>query len=426
MDVIIDYIKQYGLDFLLIINEMSPFLLLGLLFAGLLKVFLPETFIAKYLHKSNFSSSLNATLLGIPLPLCSCGVLPTGIALHKNGASKGATNAFLTSTPQTGVDSILVTYAMLGLPMAIIRPIVALVSGLLSGLVTNHLTKGEEEEERKLAKEPITCADEPQTFWEKVIEVFRYAYLTFLADIAKYLLWGLLAAAMLSVLLPDEFFTSYVGQGIWGLLLILFASMPLYVCATASVPIAAVLMAKGVSAGAVLVFLMAGPATNVAAFTLIGKSLGKKSLIAYLSTIIISALGFGLLIDAFLPKEWFSFTDTLSEGHCLTVDSTTFWLRTLSSLILLGLIIYLFIKKKMAKEEKQSLARGERMYLVPDMSCNHCKRAIEGAFGKLDVVERVEVNLAHKTLLLQGSITKEEVQTIVEELGFTFSGEQEQ
>ncbi len=422
---IIELIKQYGIDLLLIINEMSPYLLLGLLFAGLLKVFLPETFIAKYLHKSNFNSTLNATLLGIPLPLCSCGVLPTGIALHKNGASKGATNAFLTSTPQTGVDSILVTYAMLGLPMAIIRPIVALVSGLLSGLVTNKLTEGEEEALEVSPKERISCAEEPTSLWEKILEVFRYAYLTFLADIAKYLVWGLLVAGLISVLLPNEFFSSYVSQGIWGLLLILLASMPLYVCATASVPIAAVLMAKGVSAGAVLVFLMAGPATNAAAFTLIGKSLGKKSLIAYLGTIIVSALGFGLLIDAFLPKEWFSFAEALSGEHCLIPDSSTFWLKTASSIILLTLIIYIYIKKQMAKQETQSLSKGERMYLIPDMSCNHCKKSIEGAFGKLDTVEQAEVNLAQKTLLIKGSISGERVQEVVEELGFTFSGEQQ-
>ncbi len=422
MDIIIDYIKQFGIDLLLIINEMSPYLLLGLLFAGLMKVFLPETFIAKYLRQSNSRSALNATLLGVPLPLCSCGVLPTGIALYKNGASKGATNAFMTSTPQTGVDSILVTYAMLGLPMAIIRPIVAFISGWISGLVTNQLTKGEEIEELATPETKITCAEEPKTFPEKVGEVFRYAYLTFLADIAKYLVWGLLAAALISVLLPDEFFSSYVSQGIWGLLLILLASMPLYVCATASVPIAAVLMAKGVSPGAVLVFLMAGPATNAAAFTLIGKSLGKKSLIAYLGTIIISALGFGLLIDTFLPKEWFSLTNALSGEHCLTSNSYTFWLQTASSLALFLLLTYIFIKKYQAKHSEQEHVQGESIYLVPDMSCNHCRKTLLGAFEKEDKVEHIEVNLAHKTILIQGTITEEEVKHIVEGLGFTFGG----
>ncbi len=422
MHIILDYIQQFALDFLLIINEMSPYLLLGLLFAGLMKVFLPETFITKHLSKSNFSSALKATLLGVPLPLCSCGVLPTGIALHKNGASKGATNAFLTSTPQTGVDSILVTYAMLGLPMAIIRPLVAFFSGIISGIVTNKLTADEAQDSVQEQSTRPTCAEAPKAFTEQILEVFRYAYLTFLADIAKYLVWGLLAAAMISVLLPDTFFSSYIGQGLGGLLLILLASMPLYVCATASVPIAAVLMAKGVSAGAVLVFLMAGPATNAAAFTLIGKSLGKKSLIAYLGTIIVSALGFGLMIDAFLPKEWFSFASTHLSGHCLTPSSTSFWLQTASSILLLGLIIYIFIKKQMAKEEIQSLEKGERAYLVPDMSCNHCKKSIESAFDKLENVKRVEVNLAHKSVLIKGTITPAEVKEQVEGLGFTFEG----
>lgn len=159
MNQIILYFKDFIVDFFLILNEMSPYLLLGLFFAGLLKVFLPDSFINKYLQKRNTKSVVNATILGIPLPLCSCGVLPTGISLYKNGASKGATNAFLTSTPQTGVDSILVTYAMLGLPMAIIRPIVALVSGVFSGIVTNKVTKNESTEEEKHS---ISCSNIPQ------------------------------------------------------------------------------------------------------------------------------------------------------------------------------------------------------------------------------------------------------------------------
>ncbi len=254
MNEIYIYIRQFFIDFFLILNEMSPYLLLGLFFAGLLKVFLPEKFIAKYLRKSNLKSAVNATLLGIPLPLCSCGVLPTGIALYKNGASKGATNAFITSTPQTGVDSILVTYAMLGFPMAIIRPIVALISGILSGIITNKLTRNEAQNAENITANKITCAAPSPSLLQLWVEVFRYAYFTFLADIARWLVIGTIIAALISVLLPTDFFTAYISAGIAGILLILVASMPLYICATASVPIAAVLLSKGISPGAILVF----------------------------------------------------------------------------------------------------------------------------------------------------------------------------
>ncbi len=423
MDLLLDYLSKYTTDLLLIINEMSAYLLLGLLFAGLLKVFLPEQFIIKYLRSSNTRSAVNATLLGVPLPLCSCGVLPTGIALYKNGASKGATNAFLTSTPQTGLDSILVTYAMLGLPMAIIRPLVAFISGVISGIVTNELTKTEAKDEGKeLETKTFTCTEETKSLSAKIVEVFRYAYLSFLSDIAKYLVWGLLAAALISVLIPNEFFSSSLTSGIWGILLILLASMPMYICATASVPIAAVLMAKGVSPGAVLVFLMAGPATNVAAFTLIAKTLGRKSLIAYLGTIITSAVGFGFLIDAFLPKAWFMSMTAMTDEHCLQPSQLMFWLKTMASVILILLLSYIFIKKWWAEGQEQTLEKGERAFLVPDMSCNHCKKSLEGAFAPLKDVISCEADLAHKSLLIQGAITEDKIQKVVEGLGFTFGG----
>lgn len=418
------YVKQFLFDFFLILNEMSPYLLLGLFFAGLLKVFLPEKFIAKYLQKSSFKSAVNATLLGIPLPLCSCGVLPTGIALYKNGASKGATNAFITSTPQTGVDSILVTYAMLGFPMAIIRPIVALISGILSGIVTNKLTKNENQNATPQSANKITCAEAPKTLTQRWIEVFRYAYLSFLADIARWLVIGTLIAALISIILPTDFFTAYISTGIVGILVILFASIPLYICATASVPIAAVLLSKGISPGAILVFLMAGPATNAASFTLIGKTLGKKSLIAYLLTIITAAIGFGLLIDAFLPAEWFKILD-IEKIHNCTVNSSKFWIQTLSTTILVGLIAYIYINKNIKKRKKMTIAKDERVYKVPDMSCNHCKKSVEGAFNGLENVEKVEVDLAHKTVLLKGSIADDKVAETITGLGFTFEGKVE-
>ncbi|PVX52507.1 hypothetical protein C7377_0830 [Balneicella halophila] len=423
MTNIYQHIQQFFIDFFYILNEMSPYLLLGLFFAGLLKVYLPEKFISKYLRKSNAKSAVNATLLGIPLPLCSCGVLPTGISLYKNGASKGATNAFITSTPQTGVDSILVTYAMLGLPMAIIRVTVALISGVLSGIATNLFTKKENRVKVTVEKKTISCATEVKASgFSRIAEVFRYAFLTFLSDIARWLVIGILVAAFISVLLPDAFFTNYISSGILGIALILVASMPLYICATASVPIAAVLMSKGISPGAILVFLMAGPATNVASFTLIGKTMGKKSLIAYLATIIGAAVGFGILIDTFLPREWFTI-ENLSHNHVHGGEQGwIFWLQTISTIILVGLILYIYIQKHIEKTKPMTHSKDSSIYKVPDVSCNHCKKSLEDAFSAFESVQEVNVNVPKKTLLIKGAITDETVEKIVKERGFTYEG----
>lgn len=421
MAEILNYTQQFFIDFFLILNEMSPYLLLGLFFAGLLKVFLPDTFITKYLRKNNARSAINATLLGVPLPLCSCGVLPTGISLYKNGASKGATNAFITATPQTGVDSILVTYAMLGLPMAIIRPVVALISGVLSGIVTNKITQKEELKKTVQPTKKIKCAEPKQSILQRWVAVFRYAFLTFLADIARWLVIGTLLAALISVLLPDDFFANYISKGIVGILLILVASMPLYICATASVPIASVLLSKGISPGAILVFLMAGPATNAASFTLIGKTLGKRSLLAYLATIIGAAIAFGLLIDIFLPLEWFQIED-FTQTHIHNEGSLLFWLKTLSTALLICLILYIYISKIIERRKPMKQTVNATIYQVPDVSCNHCKKNLEEAFNALESVENVEVNLAKKILIIKGEISAKEVEKLVKERGFTYEG----
>jgi len=279
-----ELIKEYFIALFNLTADMAPYLLLGFLFAGILKVFLPTNLMNKYLGKNSFSSVLNASILGIPLPLCSCGVLPAGISLNKNGASKGASVSFLISTPQTGVDSILVTWSMLGLPFAIIRPIAALFTGLFGGLLTNKIEK--EDVHSAQTETNVSSIKQKASFKE----IFRYAFVEMLNDIAKWLIIGLLIAAFIEVLLPDNFFQDFKISGILGMIIILAASIPLYICATSSVPIAAVLLLKGISPGALLVFLMAGPATNAAAITVIGQNLGKKTLAIYLTSLIVGYL----------------------------------------------------------------------------------------------------------------------------------------
>ncbi len=447
MDITL-YIKQFFIDFIQILNEMSPYLLLGFLFAGILKVAIPQKFIDKYMGQRNSRSVLNASLLGIPMPLCSCGVIPTGISFYKSGASKGSSVSFLISTPQTGVDSILVTYSLLGLPFAIIRPIIALVTGYVGGMLANRYDKKENGlvqnrsiEEESYDKDCSTdsnqncgCGDSCETKIEtkhsKIYSMFKYAFVDFLQDISKWLVIGLLLAALISVALPDDFFANYVGNDIIGMLVILIASVPLYICATSSVPVAAVLLMKGVSPGAALVFLMAGPATNAATITVLNKVLGRKTTYAYLLSIILGAFVFGLLIDYTLPREWFTLKGLHShmgahEGHF----SLPLWLQWGSSISLTLLIINGYIQKIILKRkttDDSTLVDETNNYLISvlGMSCNHCKNSVEKHIGALKNIDLAEVNLEQKRLHISGkgidlAIIKKEL----ESLGFEYGGE---
>lgn len=406
--------------------EMAPYLMLGFLIAGILYGFFPKAKVQKYLGKNDIRSVINAALLGIPLPLCSCGVIPTGVSFHQNGASKGAAVSFLISTPQTGVDSIMVTYSLLGLPFAIIRPIVAFVTGVFGGWYTNRLVKKNPVEEGTI--HPITEDVVYASLWLRIKGMIKYAFVDFLQDIMKWLVIGLVIAAAISVALPDDFFTNYIGNDYLSILIVLAASVPLYVCATGSVPIAAVLLMKGLSPGAALVFLMAGPATNAATIAVLGKSLGKRALIAYLTSIIGGSILFGILINEFLPWSWFQVIDI----HGAHNHGLPFWLKLSSTIVLTLLIMNGFIKKYFVKKKPQSCSCGtdnctttmEKTYVIKGMTCNHCKMSVETNLKKIDGIDIVSVNLENKTATVSGTnYSESEIKKIVDGLGFEFGGE---
>ena len=209
-------IIAYFVELVGLVNEMSPYLMMGFFFAGLLRVLFPRKLITRYMGQRNFRSVLNASLLGVPMPLCSCGVLPTGIGFYRNGASRGPTVSFLISTPQTGVDSILATYALLGLPLAIIRPVVALLTGIFGGLLGNGV------DHKDIPDAPGEVADD-NGHPRSVRELFRYGFVELLQDISKWLIIGMLLAALLSVLIPDDFFTRNISNEHLAMLLMLMA-----------------------------------------------------------------------------------------------------------------------------------------------------------------------------------------------------------
>ncbi len=415
------YIHSYFHELWGLTIEIAPYLLFGFLFAGILRVYFPQRLLNKYMGKSSAAAAVNASLLGIPMPLCSCGVIPTGISLFRNGASRGSTNSFLISTPQTGVDSILVTYSMLGLPFAIIRPIVALVTGVTGGLLTNWFVK--EKTSKPLEGELFTETQNKTTKANKFSLMLNYAFITFLQDIMKWLIIGLLLAALVAVLIPDAFFERYIGNSFLEMLVILIASIPLYVCATASVPLAAVLLLKGLSPGAVLVFLMAGPATNAATMTVLWKTLGQKTTLIYLATITGGALLFGFLINQ-LPASWFTIS---GHGGAHEHQLLPEWLQLGSAILLLLLIAngyyQKYFKKSTIKMDKMNTAKEFSLFKVQGMDCNHCKNSVELNLSKLPEIQSVEADLQSQTVKIEGEqLDIEQIKTTVESLGYKFGG----
>jgi len=421
---------------------MAPYLLLGFLVAGILHVLIKKATISKYLGKKDFKSVLYASLLGIPLPLCSCGVIPTGIAFNKEGASKGATVSFLISTPQTGVDSILITYSMLGLPFAILRPIVALISGLIGGTLTNYFDKELKKAEpvfslnlnsaQTFTPQGITlekpqvdienCCDDsscstPKKERSKFINIFYYGFVEFMEDIAKWLIIGLVLATFISILIPDDFFSDYLTHPILGILLVLVISIPLYICATGSVPLAAVLLMKGISPGAALVFLMAGPATNIATITVLIKSLGKKSAFMYIISIIVSSVAFGLIIDYTLPHEWFTQMQNHSHNHTEMIPA---WLKIGSTTLLTGLLINALLKKYAILWYKEKITNSQVLLNVNGMTCNHCKNSVEKGVSELRGVTSVHVSLQNKTVAIEGNkLSIDEIKKVIIQRGYS-------
>jgi uncharacterized membrane protein YraQ (UPF0718 family)/copper chaperone CopZ len=390
--------------------EMSPYLLLGFAFAGILHVLIPKEIVTKQIGKKNIWSILKATLLGVPLPLCSCGVIPTGVSFYKNGASKGATNAFLISTPQTGVDSILITSSLMNWPWAIMRPIVALITGVIGGLLTDKMDTTDTDIEVESCS---SCSVKPKRHW--LIEIIDYAFFEFLPDISRQLIVGIVIAVAITLFIPPSVFSDYLTNPFLNMLLVLVASIPLYVCATGSVPIASSLLLLGVSPGAVLVFLMAGPATNAATISVLWKALGKKATLAYLISIIGGALFFGVLIDYVLPTTWFTITESVATH--IHGESTS-WIAISSAILLISLILIVELKKQLPK--KQIKMENSKTYTVNGMTCNHCKNSVETNLVKASTIDEAVVDLEAKSVTVKGSATSNEVKAIVDGLGFEF------
>lgn len=316
-------------EILHLIHGMSPYLLLGFGLAGLLHAFVPGRLYAHYLSAPNFRSVAYATLFGIPLPLCSCGVIPTAMSLRREGASPGAVTAFLVATPQTGVDSIIATYSLMGWPFALVRPIAALITALFAGSITHLFAHGAACQD-SAATAPTTPgsgeAGSRIPFTKKLQKALKYAYVEMMGDIGKWLAMGLFVAALITVFVPTEAFSVFQGNTWASMLLVLCISVPMYLCATGSIPIAVALMLKGLTPGAALVLLMAGPACNVASLLVVRKVMGVRTLAAYIAGIVLGAIGFGVGVDALQFSGKVDFLGHLTQTAACCHEGETWWM----------------------------------------------------------------------------------------------------
>ncbi len=408
---------QYFNIVISLFNEMAPYLLLGFFFAGILHVFVPQNVFSKYLSKNNFFSVFMSALFGVPLPLCSCGVIPTALALRKEGASKGSVISFLIATPQTGVDSIMATYSLMGLPFAIIRPISAFVTAIFGGVLTNIFMKNDRTDNLYTS---VKCSDSiPYGFKNKVSAVFKYGFVDILQDIGKWLILGIFIAGLITYFVPESFFRMFTGNLFLSILFVLILAVPMYMCSTGSIPIAIALMLKGISPGTALVLLMAGPATNIASILIIGKVLGKKALLLYLISIILGSVVFALIVDFLLPAKWFALTVTTDMLHHHQKD-LFFWFKSISGIMLLGLIINAFILKYFPRIKNNIMQINA--YKIEGMRCNNCKINLVKVLKDINGVKYVDVDLNKGIVYIDGNIDDEKIKEVAVSLGYSFGG----
>ena len=366
MEIIYEIIKS----FVWFLMEASFFMLLGLFFAGILKAFLPDDFVRKHIGSGRKGGIFKASAFGVPIPLCSCGVVPAAAGIRKQGAGKGPVVSFLVSTPETGVDSIAITWALLGPVMAVIRPVSAFLTAVFTGSLVNIFDKDENQNialnQASSAKWECSsgCCAPPENTnlflpmendcgcsetqshddsnYTRFKKGMRFSFVDLVEDIAGWFIVGVLFAAVIAVFVTPEMVNSVSAKSpLLVMFLMLLISVPLYVCATSSTPIAAAFLMTGISPGAAIVFLLAGPATNAASFSVISSIIGKKSAFIYLAGIIVSSLILGLGTDYIFSVSGYELAPVTGE----TEEGLGFFVQIVSTVILSVFLIYPFFKK---------------------------------------------------------------------------------
>jgi uncharacterized protein len=430
---VVEYLQELYSVFM----SMAPYFFLGLTVAGILHVFMKKEFIARHLQKNNFVSVLKGALFGVPMPLCSCGVVPATLSLRKSGASEGASVAFLITTPQTGLDSVVATYGLLGMVFAAYTPFATFFTGIVGGALT-LLWRGKQRQEVAVAGDSacnLCFATGPHrhTLAEKIKVMANYAYHDFLDDISVQLMIGIALSAVIAFVLPDNFFSRYISNDFLSMLLMALVGIPLYVCATASLPIALALIDKGISPGAALVFLTVGPATNAASIMLIGSAMGKRVVAIYVSSVAVMAIINGFILN-FIFKTTGAPLPVIShahDGHHVHGEGHSWLLLLFAALfaLILGASLFrraretvispavrMFRRRATAAE---AAAYSEHILIIDGMTCVKCRNKVTMALKMVPRVENVSVDFKSRTAKVRSSGPREELIKAVNDAGYT-------
>ena len=405
-----------------IVFEMAPYILLGFLFAGLLNEFVKPRTMARHLSGSGLLPVIKAAALGVPLPLCSCGVLPTAVSLRRRGASRAASTSFLIATPQTGVDSIAATYSLLGLPFAMIRPVAALVGAVAGGWAVGRFGG----EEKAASDEESCCAvgEEEASSGDaspgrRLLRAVRYGFVDMVGSVGGWLVIGLIVAALITVTVPESFFTALSDNRLLAMLAVVAVAVPMYVCATGSIPIAMSLMMKGLSPGIAFVMLMAGPAANFASVMILSRTNGRRATAIYIASVVATAIGFGLVIDCLLPQSWFALPMS-GSGACHSAEAIG-WFPKVCGILLTLLLGYTLIVQRLIRRRRNKNIEKQmnKDYRIKGMNCPHCSATVERTIRGLEGVEEVSVDLAKGVAHVKGSVDDEVLARAVELASFS-------
>jgi uncharacterized membrane protein YraQ (UPF0718 family)/copper chaperone CopZ len=434
--------------------EMAPYLLLGFVIAGLLSAFISPEWVERHLGGSRFGQIFKASLFGVPLPLCSCGVIPVAASLRRHGAGKGATTAFLLSTPQTGVDSIAVTYALLGPFLAVYRPVAALITGFLGGGFVHVLDRHEEADvpasshatheegcgdgcamPASVGSSDAACCDDDACAGNRSADesrlaaALRYGLVTLPRDIGKALVVGILLSGVISALVEPAALEGVLGRGLVPILLAMAVGVPLYVCATASVPIAVAMIHAGLSPGAAIAFLISGPATNGATLTTLWRVLGWRSMVIFLVTVALGAVGSGFVVDAavasdLVPASAIVTAADAPAGHGHHHQGTSLgsvFQQACAAALLLVIGNALRPRRRQTVMEDTTVSDDEITRLkVGGMHCNGCVQSVTRALSEVAGVREAEVRLDEGSATVRGrDVSREALEAAVRSLGFS-------
>jgi len=389
-----EWLTYIPVNFWTVLGQMAPYLLFGFFAAGLLSVFISPEFVERHLGGRGLWPVIKASAFGVPLPLCSCSVIPVATSIRRHGASKGATTAFLISTPQTGADSILATLSLLGGVFAIYRPIVALISGMLGGVIVSAAEK--DGPANRIAKcNDVCCSTE--TKHSATLRALGYGFVTLPRDIGRTLLVGLVVAALISAIVQKGYyFSTVVPPGPLQILVLMLVGIPVYICATASIPVAAGLILAGVSPGAAFALLMTGPATNAATVVTIWKVMGSRTCLIYLGTMMVAAFVGGLVLDGIVTAQ-----DVQMAMHHGWMPV---WVKTVSAVVLLS-VLGAGAFWRPGRQENKDIPRGSETLIltIESMTCEHCVSTVKGALLGCPGVETVEIDLSAGRAEVSGS-----------------------